>query len=198
MIIPACGGIETAPGFDNDGPCGLVSAEVFEADFVQVFVAQVCNGVLDDPCEARHRKMFFARVEERYTHADYDEVNRHCDAWPLRCQDARGIELTVLASHNEGVRHHARQQLAQIDEDEVHAVEQAERRRREHLEQERIEEEREQQKTTAFLNGLRQLSNVLEKSQAQPAPAPAQQRTHCTSQETPLGRTETNCTTSYR
>jgi hypothetical protein len=195
FIVPGCGGVETGPSFDSDGPCGLIAAEVFQTDFMQVFIAQVCNGSLDDACEERHQKMFFARLEERYTHADYDAVDRHCQAWPLKCKSARDFELVVLTSHNDGVRADGHRKLAQIDGDEDRATEKAERRQRERLEQERIEEEDERRRMTAFADGMNRLANVLKESQ--PEPPPPTQQTRCNS-ETRFGRTETHCTTSQQ
>lgn len=191
-VVPTCDGQETSPSFRGSKPCGLVAAEVFETDFVQVFIAQVCGGALDDVCESKHRSMFLARIEERYPYADYGAVDRHCEAWPLKCQNDRDLELIVLVSHNDGVRAEADRRLAQIDADEARAIDRAERRERERLEQERIAEEDERRRMAAFADGMNRLANVLK--DAQPPPPPPTQQTRCSS-ETRFGRTETNCTT---
>jgi hypothetical protein len=195
IVVPECGGVETPPSFDNDGPCGLISAEVFHPDFVHVFAARVCSGSLDATCEERHQQMFFARVEERYTHADYDAVDRHCQAWPLKCQSARDLELIVLASHNDSVRANGQSRLAQIDADEERAFDRAERREHERLERERFAEDDERRRTMAFTDGMSRLANVLKESQ--PKPPPPTQQTRCTS-ERRFGRVETQCTTNQQ
>lgn len=83
--------------------CGMVTFEVTSDDFFSDFLRDVCRGVDGEDCAETYRRMFFARIAERYPFADWDWVLNRCDAYPARCQQFAWIELWALESHNEGV-----------------------------------------------------------------------------------------------
>lgn len=114
LVMPLCEGEpggEHAPAthvVEHEGarieqPCGTITAEITERDFLDTFVAGACTDGDEQGCLNTYRRMFFARLTERYAFADWPWVLNRCDAYPIECQQFAQIELWAMESHNQGV-----------------------------------------------------------------------------------------------
>ena len=95
-------------------PKFMPDAYLMEADLPQL-VRQVCglnlsrvkkwgSGTYAD-CNAKIRKIYFARLHISYPNADWSEVQTWCDAYPVPCSsDLVAIERTVDASNERQTR----------------------------------------------------------------------------------------------
>ena len=86
--------------------CGLVFDDIAPAAFARRFVLKVCEEHVEtldassDDCRDRFRKLFLARLAERYHAVSGQHMRTHCDANPERCKDPRDVELWMLEQHN--------------------------------------------------------------------------------------------------
>jgi hypothetical protein len=133
MIAPTCNGqreatrpathqIAIAGRFVNQA-CGMLTIDVSQPAFVEAFTASSCGGTFDETCGQTYSDMFWARLHERYSQADWDWVLNRCKAYPDQCQQQFWIESWAVESHNIAVSEwsrqaveHQRAQQAAIDE----------------------------------------------------------------------------------
>jgi hypothetical protein len=119
MIAPACNGSReaTAPAthqiaiagrFVNQA-CGMLTVDLSRPAFLDEFAASSCGGSFDETCSTTYSDMFWARLHERYTQADWDWVLNRCKAYPDKCQEQFWIESWAVESHNVSVSEWSRQ-----------------------------------------------------------------------------------------
>lgn len=86
--------------------CGLL-ADGLTDEFVAKFMRETCqedpSANPSQPCRTAFQRAFYARVRERYVHANVDDVDRACASAPSQCASFGLTELKFLASHNAAV-----------------------------------------------------------------------------------------------
>jgi hypothetical protein len=93
--------------FDGDfaeQPCGLIAIEVGSEKFRQRFVRRLCADGVTEKCGKQYTDMFLARLTQRYTFADWQQLYLQCRAYPIECGEFITLEQWIVASHNTGLR----------------------------------------------------------------------------------------------
>lgn len=164
--------------------CGLVFDEVNDAAFAKNFIAKVCE---EDPqrlegaskaCRARFRKMFLARLAERYVEVTPKALKTRCDAHPEKCKSPRKVERWMLKEHNAVVyeRHRVRSQTARDRHNDT---------MRGSIAKAEVEQERERREAVRTLD---QALDALLGTEEPPLPDET-----CTTEKVADGVEETNC-----
>jgi hypothetical protein len=120
--------VETAYG-EAVQSCGLISTELGSERFVEDFVRTTCGGQDSETCSTTYLEMFYARLRERYSFADWDWMVNHCKGYPSECSVLRTVELWALDLHNRAVDRWASVEMERANA-RAYALE-AERRRAE-------------------------------------------------------------------
>ncbi len=110
MFSPVCDDDDHSPPsthylaqFGTRQGCGLITVEVTSEEFGEAFLRNACGGEDGPECAAVYSDMFFARLQERFTMADWQWVVNKCKAYPVECKSFERIELWAMESHNDQV-----------------------------------------------------------------------------------------------
>jgi len=122
-ILLTCNGRPSPPSkqtvYIGESPvaveCGLIANEVVADGFKKNFIDKACAGKADDACQKRYADMFFARMDVRYSQADWGAVATRCTAYPVECGDWRIFEAWALQSHSMAVGRQASDEHADAD-----------------------------------------------------------------------------------
>ena len=87
-----------------DTRCGLITNILASDAYRERFKAEQCGKLDEAACEDRYSRMVRARLELRYTEADFAQVVRVCDAQPGSCDSLPTFEERILESHNRSVQ----------------------------------------------------------------------------------------------
>lgn len=107
VFAPLCDGKRSAPatqrkeveGVSFHQPCGTIFQGFTDQQFPS-FAAVHCMGIGDDRCRAAARRMFVARLEERYTLADKTWIDQRCGAHSDECDEPSELEALYAGTHN--------------------------------------------------------------------------------------------------
>jgi hypothetical protein len=121
MMKPVC-----RSGKPIGGHCGLIVKRAEMDDFRASFRDKKCAGITDDACQDLFESSIEGWLQERYKFANFEQVDKVCDASKDKCAAPSDREILLQQSHNDALGQVATATANKIEEEREAGLEQQE------------------------------------------------------------------------